>query len=160
MKLWILRHARAEASSASGRDRDRELAAAGWRACRNLKRWLKDNDIDPPGHVLVSPAKRTRQTAEAVFGTLGGPAPQLQEELWLASVPALARLIQGVANEVDGGLALIGHNPGLEDLLRHLGADLPMIGLKPGTLVMLEVELPLAAGRARTVQLVEANESV
>lgn len=160
MKLWILRHARAEANSASGSDRDRELAAAGWRACTHLKRWLKDNDIELPGRILVSPALRTRQTATAVFEGLGGPAPKIHEELWLASAPTLARMIQALAPEDGGDLALVGHNPGLEDLVRQLGSDLPDVGLKPGTLVILEIGLPLATGSARTVQVVEAKESV
>lgn len=160
MKLWILRHARAEAGSASGRDHERELAAAGRRACRNLKRWLKANDTELPGRILVSPARRTRETAEAVFDGLDGPEPELHDELWLASAPTLARLVQTSAPEDGSGLALVGHNPGLEDLLRQLGSDLPIIGLKPGTLVILEVNLPLSRGQARTVQVVEVNESV
>ncbi len=160
MKLWILRHARAEAGSASGKDRDRELAVAGWRACRNLKRWIRNHDIELPEKILVSPSRRTRQTATAVFEDLNGPAPEIQEELWLASAPVLVRLIQTLAPEGDGGLALVGHNPGLEDLVHQLGGDLPVIGLKPGTLVILEVDRPLNTGQARTVQVVEANESV
>lgn len=160
MKLWILRHARAEAGSASGSDRDRELSAAGWRACKHLKRWLKDSDIKMPGRILVSPAQRTRQTTAAVFDGLGAAQPEIKEELWMASAPALARLTRASAPGDGSDLALVGHNPGLEDLLRQLGAELPVVGLKPGTLVILDVALPLAADQAGTIQVVEPNESV
>jgi phosphohistidine phosphatase len=113
-----------------------------------------------PGRILVSPARRTRQTAGAVLDGLGGPAPEFHDALWLASTSTLVRLIQTHSPADDSGLALVGHNPGLEELARQLGADLPVVGLKPGTLVILEVALPLATKNAQTIQIVEANESV
>ncbi len=160
MKLWILRHARAESRSASGSDQDRELAAAGWRACRHLKRWIRDQGVALPDRILVSPARRTRQTAEAVFDGLGGVTPELHDALWMATTSTLVRLIQSHLARDGNDLVLVGHNPGLEDLAVQLGAELPVVGLKPGTLVILEVDPSLTPDGSSMIHLVEANELV
>lgn len=159
MKLWILRHARAENHSHSGRDRDRVLAEPGRRACLHLNHWLSECTLPLPARVLVSPAARTMETAQLTLAGLELPDPQSREELWLAGTTELQELITRSDDVDEAGLMLIGHNPGLEELLRRLGADLPVPGLKPGTLVILELDWPLQAGRAKTLYVVEPNES-
>ncbi len=157
MKLWILRHARAEADSLTGRDRDRPLAAAGRTACNHLNAWIRDSGRDLPAQIRVSPARRTIETAELVLAGLKSPALTRDESLWSATTGDLLKLIeQARGNE----LMLIGHNPGLEEVLRFLGAALPPTGLKPGTLVILEVERPPGRGPAVTDQVVAPIESI
>jgi phosphohistidine phosphatase len=158
MKLWILRHAKAEAHSATGRDQDRPLAQAGQRASRALNRWLADSGPVLPEVILVSPATRTRQTATLALAGIDGPEAGLCDALWMASTRELAELIETQGAAGTDSLMLIGHNPGLEDLVMRLGGRLPVHGLKPGTLVVMEVALPLKPGSAETLQLVEARE--
>lgn len=158
MKLWILRHAKAEAHSPTGRDQDRALAAAGQRACHGLKRWLEESDLTLPEMILVSPARRTRETADLALDGLAAGEWQSSEALWMANTRELAELIeQQGANGVQS-LMLVGHNPGLEDLVAQLGGRLPAHGLKPGTLVVMNIALPLKAGGAETLQLVESRD--
>lgn len=159
MKLWILRHAKAEAYSASGRDQDRPLAAAGHRACRYLNQWLKEAELALPERILVSPATRTRETADRVLAGLDADETALAEDLWMASASNLWALIESQARQGITSLMLIGHNPGMEELVVRLGGQLPVHGLKPGTLVVMDLALPLKAGSAQTDQLVEARES-
>lgn len=158
MKLWILRHAKAEAYSDSGRDQDRPLAAAGRRASRGLNQWLKESGLALPDAILVSPATRTRETAELAFKDIGAAGLTICQELWMAGTRDLARLIEEQGRSGRDSLMLIGHNPGLEDLVIQLGGHLPVHGLKPGTLVVMNLALPLRAGSAETDQLVEARD--
>ncbi|MBB6087483.1 SixA phosphatase family protein [Wenzhouxiangella marina] len=154
MRLWILRHARAEDHSPTGRDQDRALSARGQLACRHLNRWLRETDLELPARVRVSPSRRTRQTAELALADL--PVGRLiDESLWLA--PCSDLLDQIRTARPDGELWLIGHNPGLEELIARLGAELPVPGLKPGTLVVLD--LP-EKGPASILQIVPPSESV
>jgi len=154
MKLWILRHARAEGHSPTGRDRDRALSSRGIMACGYLNQWLQNSGLILPAIALVSPARRTRQTADQVLEDLPVRI-ELDEQLWLATTADLLRLIEP-ARKASTDLMLVGHNPGLEDLIARLGAALPVPGLKPGTLVVLDLG---ASGPGRIDQLVAPRES-
>jgi phosphohistidine phosphatase len=112
MKLWILRHAKAEAHSDTGRDRDRALAPAGERACRKLNHWLKAARLAWPELILVSPAMRTRQTADLALDGLGTGEARICEDLWLASAREMAGLIEAQGRAGIDSLMLVGHNPG------------------------------------------------
>jgi phosphohistidine phosphatase len=149
MKLWILRHARAELDSPTGRDRDRPLSAQGRSDCLALNAWLKDCPYDLPPEARVSPALRTRQTAQLALSDL--TTKQVGEPtLWMASTSDLVALIDAFRSQ--SSLWLIGHNPGLEDLIYRLGSDLPVPGLKPGTLVILDLPDKGAATRLDVVR--------
>ena len=157
MKLWILRHARAEPHSESGRDRDRALSPAGRRCCVHLNRILATSERSPPRRILVSPAVRTRETAALALRGLKVPAPELTPSMWLADAAQLIDLIETHAGD---SLMLVGHNPGLETLVEHVGGQLPVPGLKPGTLIVLDLGLPVRPGQAVTVQVVAPRESM
>jgi phosphohistidine phosphatase len=153
MRLWILRHARAEDASESGRDRDRALSERGRIACRNLNTWLRESERPLPRSARVSPALRTRQTAQLALDQL--PVRCLSDEsLWMASSSDLIDQIQQARQS--GEVWLIGHNPGLEELILRLGCELPVPGLKPGTLVI--IDLP-ERGPAQLLEFVPPRES-
>lgn len=157
-ELWLLRHARAEDFSPDGRDRSRPLHAAGRQACSNLNlRLVQTEATRLPEQVLVSPAARTRETAELVLNGLDLPV-HVDERLWLASAGDLQEIAEhGLTNRKR--LMLIAHNPGLENLARILGGVLPVSGFKPGTLVVLGLDKPLTQRPAQTLQVLEARES-
>ena len=156
--LWLLRHARAELDSPDGQDRSRILHASGRHACTNLNRWLlASRELKLPDQVLVSPSARTRETAELALRDLALPV-RIDPRLWLASAGELLDLADKACKR-HSSLMLIGHNPGLEELIRHLGGTLPATGLKPGTLAVLRLTRPLGASRGQMLQLLEANES-
>lgn len=136
MKLWILRHARAEHHSETGRDIDRSLDERGFLACRHLNRWLRETPHALPKQARVSPALRTQQTAQQSFKGLSVDYV-LENGLWLASYQDLLEQIEAARSE--GELLLVGHNPGLEELILRLGGLLPVPGLKPGTLVIMDL---------------------
>ena len=135
-RLLVLRHGAAQGKSPAGLDRERALTPDGRRAALALGRRLKSDGISPD-HVLCSPARRARETLDALASALGPlPPAEFPEALYLADTPTVVSHIRGVPAETRS-LLLVGHNPGLEELVRGLagaeagalGAGLPAAGL-------------------------------
>lgn len=141
--ITLMRHARPERDSPTGRDFDRTLDERGRADAARLGREIREGGLEF-GLVLVSPAQRAMETVEAV----GGLAPTRDERIYNATAGELLGIVQDVAGEIDR-LLLIGHNPGFEELASML-AGCP-IGMSAGALV--EIELPIDnwrdAGTAR-----------
>lgn len=118
--LVLIRHGHALEGSD---DVARELSERGRARVRAQALTLVEGG--PPGtllpdQVLCSPAVRTRQTCDLLFAELGLEAPRLEPEgLYLASTGALWRFIQSTPAAV-GCLWVVGHNPGLSDLVLQL----------------------------------------
>lgn len=72
-----------------------------------------------PDLVLVSTAKRTLQTLEALEPWAETPLVEPMDGLYLASAAVLLKSLQDVAETVRSVL-LVGHNPGLHDLAMQL----------------------------------------
>ncbi len=143
-RLLLLRHAKTENESASGRDRDRQLDERGRGDAAEVGRFIGRHRPLPEA-VLVSPATRTHQTWDIVRASLAeqGPAPEaeLRPELYGADVLQLLFAIRGAALTDPTGLMIVGHNPGLHELAlalcgggddaarQALGENLPTSGL-------------------------------
>lgn len=126
-RLIILRHAKSAWDDPGLDDFERPLAPRGESEMPLMARWLADQKIHI-GRILCSPAKRTRQSAKLLCGGAGLSEERIEyrDELYLASCPTLLDII-GNGWEESGDLLVIGHNPGLEELLRYLcGDDLPL----------------------------------
>ena len=145
--LTLLRHAKSSWDDPVERDFDRPLNGRGRRAAARMGGWLKDagRGFD---HVRASPALRVRQTLEGVedgFGRSLGAA--FDARIYLASATTLLELVQGIDDAAETAL-LVGHNPGLEDLLMMLtpAAD-PLRAkaeVKYPTATIAVLELPVA----------------
>jgi phosphohistidine phosphatase len=72
-----------------------------------------------PDVVLVSSARRALQTLEALQPWDETPIVEAMDRLYLAAVPQLLGVLNGVAETVRS-LLLIGHNPGLHELAVQL----------------------------------------
>ncbi|MDO6416613.1 histidine phosphatase family protein [Sphingomonas sp. BIUV-7] len=118
-KLTLLRHAKSGDDGLVARDIDRRLNAKGRRAARAIGRHLRDT-ASRFDAVVASPAVRVAETVEEVSAGYGrGLAPIWDRRIYLASASELIDLIRGQPAET-GSLLLIGHNPGLEDLVLTL----------------------------------------
>jgi phosphohistidine phosphatase len=84
---------------------------------------MKTQDL-VPDCIIASPSRRTRETAELVLEELGLAAETLRwdERTYDADVTTLLHVLAGAPGEARR-LLLVGHNPGLEELIRHLGGD-------------------------------------
>ncbi|MFJ9349169.1 SixA phosphatase family protein [Streptomyces sp. NPDC101237] len=120
-RLVVLRHAKS-AWPEGVPDPLRPLAARGRRDAPAAGRALADSDC-LPDLVVCSTAVRTRQTWELVSGQWGTPPPvRLDGRVYAAGVPALLEVVREVPPEVET-LLLVGHNPGLEQLVLELAGD-------------------------------------
>lgn len=159
MKLWLLRHAHAELQHPSGRDLDRRLDPAGRSACHQLQDWMRELPEGRPQQVLVSPAQRTQETATFALAHLDFPPAVIEPRLWNATAGDLLDLIQ-TQQPAAQALLLIGHNPGLEDLLRWLTGRFLPSGMKPGMLVVLNLSPPLQPGCGRMEHIFQPKASI
>lgn len=121
-ELLVLRHAKSDWGE-SASDFDRPLAKRGRKDAPRVGRWLREEGL-APDLVLSSPAKRARETAERVVEALGSDAGEVRWEPRLYDAD-LGRILRVLAEKSVAGrrVLLVGHNPGLEDLVLHLGGD-------------------------------------
>jgi phosphohistidine phosphatase len=114
--LSLLRHAKSSWDDPVERDFDRPLNGRGHRAARRMGDWLKGEHL-AFDRIIASPALRIRQTIEGLEAGLGHRLPLEQDKrIYMASAATLFDLVRECPDGV-GHLLLIGHNPGLEDLL-------------------------------------------
>lgn len=160
MRLYLMRHGKAEAESHSGRDADRALSDRG----RAQSRWmgsamLAADGADKPALILASPLVRADQTALLLRAALGCTM-RTEHSLALGVPPErVIELIDDAAGDAEfaqgrGALVLVGHNPQLETLLALLvpGTDYHDAEMCTGEAALLELLAGrVAPGRARLV---------
>ncbi len=114
--LSLLRHAKSSWDDPVERDFDRPLNGRGRRAAQRMGHFMADEGLVFDS-VLASPALRIRQTVEGLEAGQGARLkPEFEKRIYMASAASLFALLQETSSEV-GHLLLIGHNPGLEDLV-------------------------------------------
>ena len=122
--LIVMRHAKSSWESPGMSDFERPLNERGERDATRMGRWLGAAAWQP-ARILSSPALRPRQTVERVAAGLAEPpAPDFERALYLADLETLLDQAEAAA---EGPLLLVGHNPGLEYLVRHLVTDVERI---------------------------------
>jgi phosphohistidine phosphatase len=118
-RLILLRHAKTENNSPSGRDEDRRLDDRGRYDATEIGGWISHNPPFP-SHVLVSHAVRALQTWEVAWEAMKElvPAPQVEltAELYGADVSQLLETIHNASVADPKRLMLVGHNPGMHEL--------------------------------------------
>ncbi len=121
-RLTLLRHAKSGEDLAARRDFDRQLNGKGRRAARAIGRHMRDSALAFDS-VLASPAARVVETVEEVGAGYGtGLSPSWERRIYLASAAELLDLVHEVPDSASS-LLLVGHNPGLEQLVLLLVPD-------------------------------------
>jgi phosphohistidine phosphatase len=122
-RLVLLRHAKS-AWPADLADHQRPLASRGRREAPLAGRWLAEH-VGGIDLVVCSTATRTRQTWDLVRAELAAePAFRAEDRVYEAGAGDLARVVRELPPTA-GTALLIGHNPGLEDLVGTLTGDWP-----------------------------------
>ena len=114
-RLMLLRHAKAETGARGQRDVDRALAPRGRAVAPLVGSYLAAQGL-LPDHVVISSARRTRETWEGLAPALPQtPSHNYEPRVYEAAPKALLAVIHEAPAQAHT-LLLIGHNPGLQDL--------------------------------------------
>ena len=142
-ELILLRHAHAEPIAPGQADIDRPLSQTGLAEAEAAGRWLAEQGL-VPDRVLCSPARRTRETLEAVLGAVGYVEQRLDDHIYDATAGTLADIAD--SHRDAQRLLMVGHNPGFERLaaLLHSGQSGDYRGMPPAGIAVLT--LPADAG--------------
>lgn len=129
-RLAILRHAKSSWDDPKLDDFNRPLNDRGWKDARRMGRELKHRNMRFD-LVLASTAARVRETIDGVQEKYDFDAEvRFEPRIYSANTETLLSLVQGFSEDVKAPL-LVGHNPGLEQLIELLGSDDPK-GLRAG----------------------------
>jgi phosphohistidine phosphatase len=144
MRVYFLRHGKADRSQWDGEDYARPLTAEGEEAMRREAKALRAMDLSPD-LIVTSPLARARRTAEIVADELG-TGGRLVEDARLAPGFDVRRLEQLLAAHGPAeSVMVVGHEPDLSSTVAELigGGDVVM---KKGGLARVDVTAPVAGG--------------
>jgi phosphohistidine phosphatase len=117
--LFLLRHAKSSWKDADLDDHDRPLNKRGKRDAPRMGVLLKDENL-LPDFIVASSARRARKTAEHVIQHSGYRGEtRITGELYNAGRDQLLAFVNTLPDAASR-ILLIGHNPGLEELLEAL----------------------------------------
>jgi phosphohistidine phosphatase len=143
--LTLLRHAKSTWDDPVQRDFDRPLNDRGRKAARTIGREMQAKGLHFD-KVLASPAIRVIETLSDVAEGYGQPIePEFDKRIYLAAAEALLEFVQTTDDDVSG-LLIVGHNPGLENLVLMLSRESALRGevaVKYPTATLAEISLPI-----------------
>jgi phosphohistidine phosphatase len=124
--LFLLRHAKSSWKDPDLADFERPLNERGRKAAQLVGRYLAQQDINLD-LVVSSPALRARQTIELVLRTAKRSVElRFDQRIYEASAAQLLEVISQIEDDRKSVL-LVGHNPGMEELLTLLvGVEMHM----------------------------------
>jgi phosphohistidine phosphatase len=134
-----MRHAKSSWKDADMADHDRPLNKRGQRDAPRMGELLRHEDL-LPDLILCSTAARARATAAAVIqaGEYGGEI-KYKRSLYAAPPDAYLRTLRGLPERF-ARVMLIGHNPGLEELLEMLTGEAKHLPTAAVAHVRLDIE--------------------
>jgi len=138
--LGLFRHAKSDWHDPRARDFDRPLNERGKKGAAVMGRHIRDHGA-AWDRIIASPAIRCAETIEIACEAAGRPvAVNWDRRIYLASSATLIDLLR----ETEGdprSILMVGHNPGLEDLIFDLVPDDGSSPLRD----VVEVKFPTAA---------------
>ena len=131
-RLLLIRHAKTEQGFP---DEVRQLTDQGRADAAAIGRWLGANDAVPDA-VVVSPARRARQTWQIAAEALTSDIPStVDDRIYDNSVDNLLAIARE-ADESVTTLAIVGHNPSIEQFAARYGGS---VGVSTGSVVVFDV---------------------
>ena len=141
MKLYFLRHGKADWPDWDKPDDGRPLTKEGRREMERIAKFLRDLKVSP-ALILTSPLPRASQTAQYAADALGVP---LQEEPALAKGFTATKLRPLLKRAKGGDLMIVGHEPDFTTVIRALtGGDMK---LGKGGIARVDLEPTAIDGR-------------
>lgn len=135
MKLHLLRHAKTNQSSSTGRDFDRKLLPKGINQSQALGTFLGPyiKDVE----IWCSDASRTKETLSIIQKYVSLSKPKFLKQLYLASRDEILDMLWN--NESDRDLLIIGHNYGISDVASYFLDE--HIELKTGGYIVIDFDI-------------------
>ena len=117
--LLVLRHAKSSHDDPEVDDHERPLNPRGRADAKRQGRVLAREGVVPDA-VVCSTALRALDTAERTTAEAGFPGAIVRERrLYLADVDEIVAVLRGLPDSF-ASVLVVGHNPGLEDLVESL----------------------------------------
>ena len=138
-RLYVLRHAKSSWKDGRLADHDRPLSGRGRRNADAMGRHMRDVGAEPE-LVLCSSSRRTRETLARIDPALGRAAVKVERQLYAAGADAIIARLRRVPERI-GSVLVIGHNPGMEDVVVALTGTTPGEKFPTGALATLELEI-------------------
>ena len=145
--ILLLRHAKSSWKDVGQTDHARPLNKRGIRDAPRMGRLIAEQSLTPD-LIVSSSAVRAVLTARAVSEAIDGLAPLVEEdELYLASPGTYIDTVRYLEESFQR-ILLVGHNPGISELLNALtGCDTVM-----PTAALAQIELPINQWRQLSPQ--------
>lgn len=117
--LLVLRHAKSDWDDPEIADQDRPLNKRGRRDAARMGRLLKDEHL-LPDLIITSTAKRARETVEGVVDESGYVGAVVTKAVFYLASPATYLRVLREVSDNPSRVMVVGHNPGLEELVQSL----------------------------------------
>ncbi len=139
-RLIVFRHAKSSWSEPGKPDNERPLSSRGERDAPAMGARLAARG-ERPEVILSSHAGRAKATARAVAAALKSPATliRIERRLYLASLEQLLDVLREQDDDESRAL-LVGHNPGLTELVNYLLPTLALDNLPTAGVVAIDVD--------------------
>jgi len=143
--LLLLRHAKSDWDTGAAEDFERPLARRGEKDARRMGQWMHREGL-LPDYVISSPAIRARETSYRVCRELGISKNDIHfdRRIYEADVTTLLAVLADCP-QGRNTIMLVGHNPGLEELLTWLWGEkaaLPEDGKLLPTATLARLRMP------------------
>jgi phosphohistidine phosphatase len=136
--LLVLRHAKSDWNDPDLEDHDRPLNERGKRDAGRMGRLLREERLVPE-LIITSTARRARQTVERIVSASGYTGAVVPKRVLYLAGPD--RYVTGLSALMDEPqrVMVVGHNPGLEELVEHLTGTATTMP----TATLVEIALPI-----------------
>jgi len=135
--LFLLRHAKSSWKDETLADFERPLNRRGKRAAETMGDYFRSEGIVPE-LIVCSPAVRARETLELVSkAAKWSTEVRYDQRIYEASGMRLAEVVSQIDNDRKTAM-LVGHNPGMEELLLLLTAE--SVEIPTGTCAKIAVK--------------------
>lgn len=134
-----MRHAKSSWDDPTLSDFERPLNKRGRKAAPLMGKFMRERKIKPD-LVISSPAERARETTALVSkaAKIKGSV-RYDERIYAASVNTLFEVVSQIEDDANEVL-LVGHNPGLEELLEHLTGEVQRMPTAALARINLDIE--------------------
>jgi phosphohistidine phosphatase len=121
-RLFVLRHAKASGPASAPTDFDRPLNPRGHRQAVDIGGIMRARHFDVDA-IVASPALRVVETINGVLeGARLAVEPTYDARAYNASPETLIEILRE-ADDIVERLLIVGHNPGLQQLLLHIAEE-------------------------------------